>query len=481
MSKDKIHIDKLFQKLKDHQPEVSASDWDAVNNKLADSAWKEKFANYEPKVEDDDFPFVPHPVSDNKPGQRKSILLALLLLLLVSVSLVISIPLLKKDKPLSNSQPVKENKESKIDDEIQKSSVLAEMEDIDVLEAEVSRSMSASMGADFDSKIHSNADKSESNKPSIGENVSAKQFDDDADVSKEVNSKQAEPNSNSASTKDEESATNDNNKGDNSEATDITTVSDDTEKILQVELVETESNEAIEDEIAEEEPQGAVLEDSSKNESKRKMKLHVNFGSGLLSSTTDLGNLQGNSAARYFAHIGADFGKIGIVSGIQHQPFSFRTEEMRVMIYDSFPHLNMRGDTIGWFKRNQRDTSKKVDLDSRVDVISIPVGFSVRLLKYRKSSLYILGMGTCNIFRNRGIYGLDDDNYTKAYAPEEDIIHKSSLGYSIELKYGYAIRPRWMLTLNCAYFNTQNISKSSSFEVQPMGYSLNVGLNYQLR
>src|SRR5690606_37420355 len=119
----------------------------------------------------------------------------------------------------------------------------------------------------------------------------------------------------------------------------------------------------------------------------------------------------------------------------------FRTEQMRVRIYDSFPHRNSQGDTIGWFQRNHRDTSKQAKLDSREDVISILVGFQLRLLEYKKSSLYISGMGTFNMFRNRGIFGLDENNYTKEFTPEDDIIQKSSLGYSIELKYGYAIKP----------------------------------------
>jgi hypothetical protein len=486
VSKDKIHIDKLFQNLKDHQPEVSASDWNAVNNKLHDSAWKEKFANYEPKVDENDLPFVPHPVSDKKPGQRKSLLtgLLLLLLLLLFVSIILSIPFLKKEKPLSNNPTIKVNQKSE-KEAVQQSSAIPLLEEETVFEDETNfSSMGTSIDSDFESnevliagissvvnsgfKVRDN--KLEENNLKYNDNHSGSV---DSDPVSEF------PN------KENEQLINDHNTQENIESVGNKTTTEVTEIEKPVEQIETEAEETNQTivfaDTTEEETQSTTLEDSSKYEQKKKMKLFANFGLGLFTSTTDLGNLQGNSAARYFAHFNIEFGKAGVIAGLQHQSFAFRTEQMRVRIYDSFPHLNMQGDTIGWFQRNHRDTSKQVNLDSRIDVISIPVGFQLRLLEYKKSSLYISGLGTFNMLRNRGIYGLDENNYTKEYTPDEDIIQKNSLGYSIELKYGYAIRPRWMLTLNCAYFNTQNISKSTSFELQPMGYSLNFGLNYQLR
>ena len=484
MSKDKIHIDKLFQKLKDHQPEVSASDWNAVSNNLADSAWKEKFANYEPEVNEDDFPFVPHPVSDKKPGQRKSLFTGLLLLLLLSVSLILSIPFLKKEKPVSSKPSSKVNHKSEME-AVQQHSAILQLEGKVVFEDEPNvSSMGTSIASDFGSNEVLFAGKSKGG--NSGNKVPVNKLGGDAleNYSYHSGSVEAHPVSEFPNNENEQ-LINDHNTQENIESVGMKTTTEDTEIEKTVEQIETEIKETNETiafaDSTEEETQSTTLEDSSKNEQKKKMKLFANFGSGLLTSTTDLGNLQGNSAARHFAHFNMEFGKAGVIAGLQHQSFAFRTEQMRVRIYDSFPHLNMQGDTIGWFQRNHRDTSKQANLDSRVDVISIPVGFQLRLLEYKKSSLYISGMGTFNMFRNRGIYGLDENNYTKAYTPDEDIIQKSSLGYSIELKYGYAIRPRWMLTLNCAYFNTQNISKSSSFELQPMGYSLNFGLNYQLR
>jgi len=499
MSKDKIHIDDLFKKLSDHHPELENNAWAEMSDRMHDGAWQKKFADFEPQVEEDDFPLIVHSVSDEasspvKPSRLWSVLLLLFLFVASMTWVAISyVQMINKSKAkeMQVSASVNEN-QNKRGNDVAAKDVFEQnnLEELEVKEGErlasVKPETPAKESSDGLDKKPAVNNMGKSNSPLKGKSTFPKnaKLMVKTDEQKELvaNNPSNEPTKDLADVGDKTPAHIEEKQ--NEVENPIT--ENKAEKIVEeIEMIIEISDEETEDETESNIVSPVDTIQSTSNDTTKKAKskwgLSASIGMGALVANPPLADANRNVAERFFVNFEASKNKMSFRTGIDFQHFSYTNKEIIYRKVDSIPHLNPGGDTIGWFQTNPRDTTKSGRYNSDFRVVSVPVGFNYTILNKRKMELTLGAGGNFNFIRSRGFYVLDENRRHVLENSSGNSIRRFEAGYYMDLQVRYALNNKTRLFVGSGFNQIRNISRSQNFDLQLSGYSFTFGLNYLLK
>lgn len=512
MSKDKIHIDDLFKKLSDHSPELENNAWAEMSDRIHDGAWQKKFADFEPIVEEEDFPLIVHSVSDIasspvKPSRLWTVLLLLFLFVASMTWVAISyVQMINKSKANKASFSVNsfenQNKSSQTSpnvlakeefkqsetkkEEMNENSVSNSENNLNVLDIKPSKQTASNNNLSKSPMLKkpkqslAKYDKQKENSPNII-NLS-----DLNPVEKEIKK------DNILASKDKEKP--EIKKNDLAMLIENEKVKTENEN-SDTEISEEESEEQIEStnqdinklpEVAPELANKPVVDStkSANNDSikkETKWGLYANIGMGALLANPPFADASRKMGERFFVNIEASRKNLSFRSGIDFQHFSFTNQQIIYRKVDSIPHLNPQGDTIGWFQTNPRDTTKSGRYNSDFRVVSVPIGFNYTLLKRRKMELVLGVGGNFNFIRSRGFYVLDENKRHVLENSSGNTISRFEAGYYLDFQVKYALNKKTKIFVGSGFNQIRDISRSQNFDLRLSGYSLTFGLNYLLK
>jgi hypothetical protein len=478
VSKDKLHIDDLFKQLKDYEHPTVMSMFDEIQAKRSDAAWETKFKEYAHSDTDiPPFEGLAMPKSDKavKPGKAfwgTVILSGIMAFILMGSTAFNSdtIPQnsIRKQNNLSDTKSFTK-RSNKTDKSFQKSpsANYNAVEDKKIIKLQKTESI---QGKEHQTKqlTHPLANtKVASNKSQLNDIQSST----NVHLGKSTNIK----NPNEIIKK---------NIKTNKSITGTTSPMNEKNTLIQLasksrKISKKNPNQGLKEILG---PMNKVPK------LKTKPQFFMNAGINNYSSDLSIPNTSPRSALGFHLNGGLDLGRFGLYSGIEKNNFTYQTALRSIQIYDSIPHIGINGDTIGWFKKNLRDTTIASNLMSNIAITSIPFHFTFKPIHLRKLSLTI-GVGlNLNFTRAKELW-LDNPStgYTENIAQNKSVNNNSNLfkrthiALNMSSRLSYRITPLNELYARIQWIEGQNMLKSKQQILKNRGLQLDIGMKYYFR
>lgn|GEM_PF-5780614 len=494
MSKDKINIDKLFHQLKGVNYPTDPAGFDEIQNKLNDKAWSDKFNGYEHK-NTPDFDALPIAISDNNNGGNaaKAIIISIIALLFLSVSFWVGYSQLSNEDNSSqqtiitipNEGNLKQLDVKKPTTEINAGAVAENNKENAVERKEQYKNEAHTASLPLSTSHKTNAE-SFNNQLNKANETSAKLNPNPLTLSVQKNTiKTGEPfvKENISGTSYDELANSENklpNK--NNSILDKDELGSFEGKVItnpfsNSNLVSRKFLVSLTDEL--------VISQDKEKTMRPKLKIpftpYVALGIGLQSAKNQFTYTKGTNGSAWEVLLGLEKGRSNFYSGFSASEYSFLTTQKRINIYDSFPHKNVNGDTIGWFKRNFRDTTFNSNDKSTIKIASIPLHFQFKIFQYKRFDLAVGAGLNLNFYRQNDIYARDENDYSVTYQAQNPVIKRTNITGGLNTRIGYRVTPFTSLYMKIETFSGQNISKINTFDIKPNGANLKIGLQRFIR
>lgn len=519
MSKENIHIDDLFKPLKGYQHPVEGG-FAEVNDKLHDEAWKDQFEDYEHAVSDiPDFSALPMATTDKTPWGKSAGKIALIIGLIALLSFggytaynsLSKNPLQATNQSTEITIPALKN-ETELDaiPESGNDAIKLENENTPAAESTISDASSGSMtdGNKANPTTPTNASKHNSQHTGKGLN--------NADPARPNQTPNIKTNPNPAQELGDKAKENNPNTSTPSKETPSApkrVLNDKTNPLDKdpAPIVPSESKPLTKENTASNAGVGRGLEPKrieagwfagqrginpfataasvpSLVKFKRKnllpkprLSYYAQLGLGLLSPNAPFADATPAGGLTYQAHVGIQYARFSFYSGLERSNYTYNTSLRKLQVYDSFPHRNMNGDTIGWFKKNFRDTTINQNNSSRVVINSIPLHFQFKALQLGKMNVQ-LGTGlNVNFIRAKELWFRDHNDYLINHAGTTANTAKINLGLSIMARVGYRITPLTEIYGRLNMREAGNIFNSNNPALKPSGVQLDFGIRYHLK
>ncbi len=214
---------------------------------------------------------------------------------------------------------------------------------------------------------------------------------------------------------------------------------------------------------------------------KPRISYYAQLGLGFLSPTSPFANATPTNGLTYQAHFGIQYARFSFYSGLEKSNYTYTTTLRNIQLYDSFPHLGPGGDTIGYFKKNFRDTTINQNNSSRVVINSIPLHFQFKALQLDKMNVQF-GTGlNINLINTKELWYKDNNNYLVNYGGSNTNTAKINLGLSLLARVGYRITPLTEIYGRLNIREAGNIINSNNPALKPSGAQLDFGIRYHLK
>lgn len=218
---------------------------------------------------------------------------------------------------------------------------------------------------------------------------------------------------------------------------------------------------------------------------KAKPQLFINAGINNYTGQAQLVNTKEKSTFGFHLNTGLEMGRFQFHTGLENNSFSYQTNLQTIQIYDSIPHIGMNGDTIGWFRRNLRDSTINSNLLSQISITSIPFHISFKPIQFRKFSFGI-GMGVnINIIKPKSLWFQDENTgYLANYATSANnakLSKKTNFGVGFSARIGYRITPLKELYTRLQVMHGPNILSSGQQVLKNNGVQIDFGMKYYLK
>ena len=217
--------------------------------------------------------------------------------------------------------------------------------------------------------------------------------------------------------------------------------------------------------------------------SKSKPSFFIEGGINTLTADVSLPNTTPNSPLGFHVRGGVSYKRLTLNSGLEYNTFSYRTNKITLQIYDSIPHIGINNDTIGWFKRNLRDTTVMRNLNSEVSISTIPLTVSFKPMSLGKWNLQV-GLGlNFNFIETKSIWADNPNNgYTENLLANNPNLKTSfNLGASLNTRLAYQITPLKELYLSLHFKENENaLQTTSQINISLSGVQLDFGVKYYI-
>lgn len=499
MFKDRIHIDQLFEQLKGYQHPTEGG-FEQINDKLQDGAWQEKFSNYEHSVSDiPDFAALPMQRSDKSGGMSSAGKLTLLILALLTIGIASFVgyqTTQKSDKSINaiNNNVNSPSKYNKVVEDNRGNNSNSRQE---VMESTASEEIleSNSNNIDFNApakNTSANHQKTTSNQIAKvnGKHIGESDINTNNGDHKEipVGNSNLPQNLNAIDKYQGQEVS----MGEPSEMGLINPISIyKPEKTLTISslskginpfstpLTLSINNNIFENPTLSE--LGGLINKASPL--KFKPSLYGELGFGLLHSNAPFLGANNANSLTYHAHIGLSKGRLSAYSGLERNHYVYRTNLRKLQIYDSFPHLSPgpNPDTIGWFKKNIRDTTINEVNESKIVLMSIPLHFQFTALYFRKFTWQVGSGLNLNLISRKALWVKDNNDYLVNEADQNGKSSTFNLGLSFSSRFGYQLSPLTEIYAKISLTTSGNVLRNSPYDVRPGGTQLDLGLKYHLK
>lgn len=481
MSKDKLHIDNLFKQLKNYEHPDDGQSFTEIQQKQMDAAWQAQFEDY--AHSDSDIPAfetlaMPKSDQEAQPGKAMwgTILISGILAVVLMVSSAMSPDHFGHTISHSNQEVIKAKP-------LQTSSAESSQ-----LQKQVKSNQSGSL-IDNPLKTEASIKNKKSTTPARPKNIqnesSFSSSDNEVKRNTQTWNKALVQSSSLSTNKASQNAFNDISNNGSKSASSIDEQST-SELAIDAFIIQINSL-----------PRGIhwnkqkTLSSNTKNEvnigNKRfaslKKLIYFKGGTNALSSNPSLPNTLGqNGPIGLHLNLGLQKGRLQAQTGWERNTFNYETTLQTIQIYDSIPHIGMNGDTIGWFRRNLRDTTLGANLISGITVNTIPLHLSFKALQIQKFSLTLGGGLNINLLNSNTLWLNDDiSGYTvNAANSGSNILKKATLGVNVHGQIGYRINPLNEVYARLQVVESGNVLNSTSNSLRISGFQVNLGLKYYL-
>ena len=480
MSKDKLHIDDLFKQLKNYEHLDDGQSFTEIQQKQMDAAWQAQFEDY--AHSDSDIPAfetlaMPKSDQEAKPGKAMwgTILLSGILAITLMVSSAMSSDHFGHTISHSNQKVIKAKP-------LQTSSIESSQSQMQV------KSNQRGILADDPLKTEASSNKRPTT-PDRPKTIQSKSSfsSSDNEIKKNTHTwNKSLVNASSLSTNEvSQNAFNNISKNDSKSAS-LNDVQSTNELVIDAFIVQINSL-----------PRGIhwnkqktlslgpqnELKTGNKRFAPLKKLVYFNGGTNALSSNPSLPNTLGqNGSIGLHLNLGLQKGRLQAQTGWERNTFNYETTLQTIQIYDSIPHIGINGDTIGWFKRNLRDTTLGANLRSGITVNTIPLHLSFKALQIQKFSVTLGGGLNINLLNSNTLWLNDDiSGYTVNAANNgSNILKKATLGVNLHGQIGYRINPLNEVYARLQVVESGNVLNSTSNSLRISGFQVNLGLKYYL-
>ncbi len=489
MSKDKLHIDKLFNQLKGKTYPIDPAGFDEIKYKLNDRVWSSKFKDYE-HIDTPSFDVFPIAISDRSLGGKsaKSIVFFILALLFLGSGIWLCFNFFNKNQVGNiKTQKFAKNMTTGVSGQANEGFKKPKSETntkpaINVKE-NVSEEISSNQSKEKTSRqVLSATAKNISNKvKTIAINDTLTYLDEYKTIGiKKLNLERHfnDPNNkikktvlNSFLVPNQQNIDSRSNKFSNYE------------RLPEVDLINNFNLSSRTNLLNLVKNIEMVQEKVIANPIKPKIPFtpFIALGLGLQTAQNQFAHTQGSNGAAWEILLGLEKGSSNFYTGFKSSEYNFFTTQRRLNIYDSWPHKNANGDTIGWFKNNFRDTAFNSRDKSMIKIASIPLHYQFKVLQYKRFNLALGGGFNFNLYKQSQIYGRDNNNYSVFYPTTNSIIKRANITIGFNTRIGYRVTPFTALYLKIETFSGQNISKINTFDIKPNGANINIGLQRFIR
>ena len=491
MSKDKIHIDKLFNQLKGKTYPTDPAGFDDIKNKLNDQAWAGKFKDYQ-HSNTPGFDALPIAVADNNQGGKiaKGIILSIITLLFLGSGIWVG----------SNFYNNKEDGNIKAKTQNLTKEIIVDIpsetnEEFNKPISEATTKPATEIKNNAPIEILDKSNKEETSKLLGSATVNANKNKVVMKATLDVSTNSSENQTKSSQKPSIEKASINNT---NLAINPI----ENKQQVLNPQIINLGNEEFSSFEgpvgvnpllninlsarkylVNLAENMKVVQEKEKPNHLKLKIPFtpYIALGMGLQTAQNQFAHTQGSNGAAWEILLGLEKGRSNFYTGFSKGEYNFLTTQKRINIHDSFPHKNANGDTIGWFKRNFRDTTFNTNDMSSIKIASIPLHFQFKVLQYKRFD-FAFGAGfNFNLYKQAKIYGRDDNNYSVVYPATSPIIKRANITAGFNTRIGYRITPFTAFYLKVETFSGQNISKINTFDIKPNGTNIKIGLQRFIR
>ena len=182
----------------------------------------------------------------------------------------------------------------------------------------------------------------------------------------------------------------------------------------------------------------------------------------------------GLSVAKHF-HLGQ------LSLGIEYMPYTYNQDPITTRIWDSIPHLDPNGDTLGWFTRNERDTTVTGRYQSRFTAIQIPVSLS-RSWQISPRLHVLTGVGlSANHIRSMGYYSTNSQGVTEWIAPGTSPSQTWLAGYRLECGFEYQVNAQWSVHMQNRWQGMSPMQDIHANRLVFNAFTFNFGLQYSFK
>ncbi len=180
--------------------------------------------------------------------------------------------------------------------------------------------------------------------------------------------------------------------------------------------------------------------------------------------------------------VGADFKKFQLTSGIKYEEKGQQSNpSFTYVVYDSIPHRNTQGDTIGWAPWNHRDTTVKGRTSPRYTYIGIPIGIGKSFDIGDKIDFQLGLTGNIQYLVSAKGYTLGGD-FKPMNVQRLDRFNRLNLVYGGYLGFGYDLSDRLKLQLLTHYQRDgRNMIKGDDISQKMSGLGGNISLQFKLK